>query len=83
MGTQNTIWTPAPVEQSTHNLIDVQDFFIKLDIENCTQNYDTQKTLRVTMGILHKKVIDFNSIFSSVAIPKILIKYLLHASHDS
>ena len=36
-----------------------------------------------TMGILHKNVIDFNSTFSSVAIPKILIKYLLHTSHDS
>ena len=35
------------------------------------------------MGILHKKVIDFNSTFSSVVIPKIPIKYLLHASHDS
>ena len=35
------------------------------------------------MGILHKKVIDFNSRFSSVVIPQILIKYLLHASHDS
>ena len=35
------------------------------------------------MGILHKKVIDFNNTFSSVVIPKILIKYLMHASHDS
>ena len=35
------------------------------------------------MGILHKKVIDFNSMFSSVVIPKILIKYLLHTFHDS
>ena len=35
------------------------------------------------MDILHKKVIDFNSTFSSVVTPKILTKYLLHASHDS
>ena len=36
-----------------------------------------------SMGIFAKKVIDFNSTFSSVVLPKILIKYLLHASHDS
>ena len=35
------------------------------------------------MGILHKKVIDFNSTFSSVVVPKIIIKYLLPTSHDS
>ena len=35
------------------------------------------------IGILHTKVIDFNSTFSSVVIPKILIKYLLHALHDA
>ena len=34
-------------------------------------------------GTLHKKVIDFNSVFSAVVVPQILIKYLLHASHDS
>ena len=34
-------------------------------------------------GILHKKVIDFNSTFSAIVVPQILIKYLLHASHDS
>ena len=36
-----------------------------------------------TMDILHKKVIDFHSTFSSVVIPKILTKYLLHALYDS
>ena len=35
------------------------------------------------MVILHNKVINFNSIFSAVVIPQILIKYLLHASYDS
>ena len=35
------------------------------------------------MGILHKKVTDFNSTFSSLVIPEILIKCLLHASHYS
>ena len=35
------------------------------------------------IGILHKNVIDFKSMFSSVVLPKILTKYLLHASHDS
>ena len=34
------------------------------------------------MGILHKKVIGFNSTFLAVVILQILIKYLLHASHD-
>ena len=34
------------------------------------------------MGILHKSVINFNSTFSAMAVPQILIKYLLHASHD-
>ena len=32
---------------------------------------------------LNKKVIDFNSTYLSVVVPKILIKYLLHASHES
>ena len=36
-----------------------------------------------SMGILHKKVIDFNSTFSSVVVPKLLIKYLLHTLHNS
>ena len=35
-----------------------------------------------SMGILHKKVIDFNSTFSSVVVPKVLIRNLLHASHN-
>ena len=35
------------------------------------------------MGILHKKVIDFNNAFSGILIPPILNKYLLHASHNS
>ena len=35
-----------------------------------------------TLCILHKKVINFNSTFSAVVLPQILIKYLLHASHD-
>ena len=35
------------------------------------------------MGILQKKVINFNSTFAAVVIPQILITYLLHASHNS
>ena len=35
------------------------------------------------MGILHKKVTNFNSTFSAVVVPQILIKSLLHASYDS
>ena len=34
-------------------------------------------------GILHKKVIGFNSTFSALGILQILIKYLLHALHNS
>ena len=45
---------------------------------NAHENYFTD-----AIGILHKKVIDFNSMFSSVVIPKILIKCLLHTSHHS
>ena len=35
------------------------------------------------MGILNQKVINFNSTFSAVVVPQILLKYLLHASHNS
>ena len=47
---------------------------------NTNENYFTD-----AMGILHKKVMDFINTFSSMVIPKKkqLIKYLLHASHDS
>ena len=34
-------------------------------------------------GILHKNVFDFNSKFSAIFISQILIKYLLHVSHNS
>ena len=46
----------------------------------CSKYEDYFKDAR---GVLHKKVIDFNSVFSAVFAPQILIKYLLHASHDS
>ena len=35
------------------------------------------------IGILHKKVLGFNSTLSAIVVPHILKKYLLHASHDS
>ena len=35
------------------------------------------------MAILHKKIIDFSSVFSAVVVPQILMKYSLCASHDS
>ena len=46
---------------------------------NCCkhENYSQDAT-----GILHKKVIDFNNVFSAVVVPQILIKYLLHTSHN-
>ena len=34
-----------PVEQSTHTLTEIHKIFIKPDIENPTQNYDTQDNL--------------------------------------
>ena len=44
-----TPFEPLPsVKQSTHTSIEVQDIFIKPDIENLVQNYDTQNTLPVT-----------------------------------
>ena len=45
---------------------------------NTNENHFTD-----VMGILLKKVTDFNSTFLSVVIPKIIIKYLFQASHDS
>ena len=35
------------------------------------------------MGVLHKKVNDFNCVCSAVVVPQILMKYLSHAPHDS
>ena len=46
---------------------------------HCTKN---DNYFADTMGILYKKVIDFNSTFSAVVVPQILIKYLLHTSHN-
>ena len=46
---------------------------------NTNENYITY-----AIGILHKKsYMIFKNTFSSVIVPKILIKYLLHASSDS
>ena len=42
------------------------------------ENYFTE-----AMGFFTQKVIEFNDTFSLVVIQKILIKYLLHASHGS
>ena len=46
---------------------------------NCSkhENYFKDAT-----GILHKKVIVLNDVFSAVVVPQILMKYLLHAWHD-
>ena len=49
-------------------------------MEHCSKN---DNYFIHTWGLLHKKVIDFNSTFSAVVIPQILIKYLLYASHNS
>ena len=47
---------------------------------HCSKNDDY---FTDAMGILHKKVINFNSTFSAVVTQLILIKYLLHALHCS
>ena len=46
---------------------------------NCSKhdNYFIDST-----GILHKKVVNFNSTFSAIDIPLIFINYLLHASQS-
>ena len=33
-------------------------------------------------GVILKKVVDFNIVFSAVVVTQILIKYVLHASYD-
>ena len=43
----------------------------------------TWKLLHICHGHLTQKVTDFNSTFSPVVVPKIVIKYLLYTSHDS
>ena len=62
------------------HLLKFQEIFIKPDIENLAQ---IKTTSQMPWTSYTKKVIDFNGTFSSVVVPKILIKYLLHACHDS
>ena len=58
------------------------DMFCKNVVQHmsCSKHDDY---LQDAMGILHKIVIDFNSVFSAIVLAQILIKYLLHTSHDS
>ena len=69
--------TPEKIEQLQKNDTFCNNILQQMHC-NMNKNYFTD-----AMGILHKKVIDFNTTFSSVVIPRILIKYLLHASYDS
>ena len=53
--------------------------------KNILQHIDYSKYdnhFKDVMDILHKKIVDFKSVFSAIAIQQILIEYLLHASHD-
>ena len=47
---------------------------------SCSKN---ENYFQDAMGILHKKINDFDNVFSAVVVPQILLKYLLHASYDS
>ena len=58
------------------------DIFCKNIIQHIDCNKHNNYFMDAT-GILHKKVINFISTFSAIVVPQILIKYLLHASHDS
>ena len=58
------------------------DMFCK-NILQCIGCSKFEKYFQDAIGILHKKVVDFHSVFSAVVVPQILMKYLLHASHNS
>ena len=58
------------------------DFFCKNILQHISYSKH-EKYFQEAMGILHKKVVDFKNMFSAVVVPQILIKYLLHASHNS
>ena len=83
--------SPADILQLEQNLMSIleltpekviklpqNDIFYKSIMQHigCSK-YDSY--FRDVTGIIHKKVIDFNSTFSAIVIPQILIKYLLHA----
>ena len=89
--------SPAAIPHLEQNLMSLQEFtpekvvklqknktFSKNILEHihihCSKNdnYFTD-----VMGILHQKVIDLTSTFSASVVPLILIKYLLHTSHNS
>ena len=63
-------------------LLQQKDTFCN-NISTCLHCNPHDKYFIDSMGILHKKVINFNSTSSYVIVPKILIKHLLHTSWDS
>ena len=87
--------SPADIQCFEQNLMSLLEFMpdkvIKLQrndtfCKNIIQHIHCGKNdnyIIDTMGILHEKVINFNSTFPAVVIQQILIKYLLHSSHDS
>ena len=78
---QNLMSVP---ELTPHKVIKLQknNTFYKNILKHlhCSKN---NKYFIDATGILQKKGIDFNSTFSALVVPQILIKCLLHASHDS
>ena len=57
------------------------DIFFKKIIQDISHSKYDNYFIDV-IGILHKKVIDLNTIFSAIVIPQILIKYFLHSSNN-
>ena len=66
----------------TPDKVTLQDTFCNNILTNMHCN-SHDKYFTDPMGILHKTLVDLNSTFSSIVVPKMLIKYLLHAFHNS
>ena len=87
--------SPADMPQLEENLMSVPELTLnkvvklqKSDVfcQNILQHISCSKHdnyFQDAIDILHKKVIGFNSVLSTVVVPQILIKYLLYASHNS
>ena len=87
--------SPADIQHLEQNLMSLLEFIphkvIKLQkndtfCKHILQHIHCRKIDNYfidAMGTLHKEVNDFNSTFSAKIIQQFLIKYLLHASHDS
>ena len=87
--------SPADIPHLEQNVMSLTEFIldkvVKLqknytfckNILECIHCSTNDNYFTDAIGILHKKDVDFNSTFSAVVVPQILIKYLLLASHNS